>query len=220
MRNISKLLAFTAISASFAGAALAADLPYYGGNSNSGYSKSGVWQGFYAGAHVGFMRGTYATTTGGGSSKFDMTNSSLSGGLFGGHNWQFGQYVVGGEIDATMMSMKKSALVSGTTYTANSGFNLSARARLGYALDNLMLFTTAGLSTTSVDFKGAGVKDDDGALGYVIGAGAEVKFTDKIFGRGEYLYSDYGKQKFMINTAAATTDTSTHAFRVGVGYKF
>jgi outer membrane immunogenic protein len=80
-------------AASLAGAAFAADLPrgpvpYY---SNTPVATGFSWTGWYLGGNVGYE---WANVPGSSANLKGVT-----GGLQGGYNWQWGQFVLGGETD-------------------------------------------------------------------------------------------------------------------------
>src|SRR5262245_14776846 len=115
------------------GSAAAADLPYRGSPVARApvYSPYYNWTGFYLGINGG---------GGWGSSTWDgVGNFSVSGGLIGvtgGYNYQFNQFVLGGEADIDWSGIKGStnAVCFNVCETKNSWLG-TARIRLGYAFD-------------------------------------------------------------------------------------
>lgn len=96
----------------------------------------------------------------------------------------------------------------------------SIRGRVGYAFDNLLLYTTAGYVTTRIvdDYKRA---SKSGTLhhymqGLTIGAGADYAFTESLFGRAEYRYNKFFERQF----GNWEAELSQHVVSVGVGMKF
>jgi outer membrane immunogenic protein len=57
-------------------------------------------------------------------------------------------------------------------------------------------------------------------LGWTAGAGADIMVTEKIFGRVEYRYTDFGSDTF--NTAGGPAEVNDKSNRVtfGLGMKF
>lgn len=96
----------------------------------------------------------------------------------------------------------------------------SVRARVGYAFDNLLLYTTGGYAVTRVVDK----MDTTVAVGtyhanyhgVTIGAGADYAFTDNIFGRAEYRYNKFFERQF----GSIEEELSQHVVSLGVGMKF
>lgn len=102
----------------------------------------------------------------------------------------------------------------------SSDWSGSIRARVGYAFDNLLLYSTAGYVATRV------VDKPDTTLlsgtyksyfhGVTIGAGADYAFTQNLFGRAEYRYNKF----FEKQTGPTESELSQHVVSVGVGVKF
>lgn len=96
----------------------------------------------------------------------------------------------------------------------------SIRARVGYAFDNLLLYTTAGYVATRVVDK-ANTTAATGTFheyfqGVTIGAGADYAFTENLFGRAEYRYNKFFEKQF----GSLEEEFSQHVVSVGVGMKF
>ncbi len=93
MKQIAKIISCVAMSL----------LPQIASANSSASSRvSQVWHGFYGGAHVGISQSTYQNTISTPASKFDVNVTPLSGGLFGGFNWQMNQIVLGAEVDVSL----------------------------------------------------------------------------------------------------------------------
>ena len=54
--------------------------------------------------------------------------------------------------------------------------------------------------------------------GYVIGGGVEMKFSESISGRAEYLYYDFGRYTFSLDGSDVNTAIDQNVFRVGLSY--
>lgn len=93
----------------------------------------------------------------------------------------------------------------------------SLRSRLGYAFEHALVYVMAGWAGTRgyVDVPGLG-KEKKTLSGYTIGAGLDYAFTDKMFGRIEYRYSDY-RDKYL---QGINVDVDQHAVRFGFGMQF
>jgi outer membrane immunogenic protein len=263
MRNSNLIVSATvAISAILGlGAASAADMAQR-------YTKAPAtasiynWTGFYIGADVGGAWGpdiseTTIDTNGGG---FDPntfgrgSTSAVIGGLYAGYNWQWNSpLVLGVEADISATSLKNSnslspaiaggAPIPATTMSASENVKwlASARGRIGYAADKVLLYVTGGAAWTSVDYKGslaalggetAAVSFNRTKTGWVAGGGVEWAFMPNVSLRAEYLY--YG-----FDGAAATgfflpapchgctgpvnfswSSGDVQSARVGIAYKF
>jgi outer membrane immunogenic protein len=82
------------------------------------------------------------------------------------------------------------------------------RGRVGYAFDRFLVYGTGGLAVA-----GVGDATNSTEVGLALGAGADIAFTDNLFGRVEYQYANYGSTPFHDNL-------STHEVRIGLGVKF
>ncbi len=224
MKNSLKIFALIAACIAGIPAARAGDLPQgrYG-NYEPAYTPSRVaqgWTGFYAGAHAGVARSDFDTSLTTPRSNFNMATSNISGGIFGGHNWQSDKILYGLEADASMTNQKKDALIAGSSYQTKSSTSLTGRGRVGYVMDAAMVYGTAGLAMSEYKMAGPTGRDKASPLGWVVGVGGEVKLTPTTFARGEYLYHDFGKEKFALGTNTASSAYTLNTIRAGVGVRF
>lgn len=201
------LLAGTA-AALTAGAAFAADFPrgpapYYDNyTSPTAYS----WAGWYAGVNLGYEWAKVDGSLG--------NPRGIFGGLGGGYNWQSGQFVFGGETDLdfsgaddTFAPWKFSNPWFGTT-----------RARFGYAMNNILVFGTAGLSYGDLKVDRSGAYETHTGVGWTAGAGMEVGLTRNWSAKVEYLYMDLGNRSFGLT--GNDLDLRASTLRFGVNYRF
>jgi outer membrane immunogenic protein len=169
------------------------------------------------------------------TNRFDNSSVGFSGGLFGGTlggQIQSGHVVLGFETDIDWANLKGSSnlnpsvaggllgLVSATT---NIDWVATARARVGYAFDNILVYGTGGVAAlgakTSLSLVpggaacGAILTGCAGAnkqLGAVLGGGVEYGITQNISAKLEYLY-----------VSAVSLDVSHHSeVRAGLNYRF
>lgn len=221
------------------------------------------WNGIYAGVNVG--QGTEADFDLGavlevspGTEFFPAplaggtfpTNRTFSGdgtvgGVQGGYNWQYGSFVLGGEVDLQTSDISSSISIPnapGGAANNPDGFTdlsfgvdyfATARARAGIAFDRLLVYGTGGAAYGKVEFDrnyrvgAAEIRDSASSnrTGWVYGAGAEFALTDRISIRGEYSKVDLGSGSF--DTAytdgtigRATIDTEFDLIRGGVNFRF
>jgi len=264
MKNL--LMASTAIPLGLiVGPALAADLaiPVKAPVPPAQYNWTGAYVGLNAGGYVAYSGDPLTTVLGGCGSfppdYFDCSNvplvnaagtGSMSGaGFIGGgqvgYNWQVGQFVYGPEFDAEWFHTRISRQVTapyatGGTFTigssANTDYLLTARARLGWAFNTLLLYGTGGVAATNLS---ANNWFNDGVassswnanafrVGWTVGAGLEWAFSKNWTAKIEYLYVNFGSVTAYgaIGTApyangiSTTTDLSAQIARAGVNYKF
>lgn len=189
------------------------------------------WSGVYGGASLGYGwagdSNAEVPQPGAGTSDRNFDDSDgVMGGVFAGYQQQNGSLVYGVEGDVTYGDHEQTrpALVTGSA-TQEIGVQGSLRGRLGYAMDRVLVYGTAGVAAadieTSATVGGATGGNDDARIGWTAGAGAEYAVTDQVFVRGEYRYTDYGDESFDVGTAgSANVDTNIHSGTVGVGFKF
>jgi outer membrane immunogenic protein len=201
------------LAAGIAGGASAADLP-------RPYNKAPAyispvyydWSGFYIGANAG-----YGWVEDSGPKGF------VGGGQLG-YNWQVGRLVLGVEGDIQYTDMKQEETFGAVTASAKVKSFATARGRLGYAFDRMMVYGTGGFAYTKTDLSltagGASISDSKWSSGYAVGGGLEWAVWDRWSVKGEYLYVHSGDVEL---TLAGVTASGTYNFqvaRVGLNYRF
>ena len=198
------------------------------------------WTGFYIGVAGGGSLGTsdhIDVATG----RSDASGYNIKGGLAGGtlgYNWQVSSFVFGFEADASWVGEYGSnpdlGLAGGagnplfTSFTKET-WMATARARAGYAVNNLLFYVTGGYAAAGVE---AGVKDaNTGVLldsatstrsGWTAGGGLEWGFAPNWSAKFEMLYMKFNSAAF--NTIQAegprTVPLDDTIARVGINYRF
>jgi outer membrane immunogenic protein len=239
-------LALTSL-ATFAGAAVAADLPA------RTYTKAPApvaaafsWTGCYLGGQIGYKsaRSNQAWANSGTPLIPDGTPltgtldpSGAVGGLTAGCNYQFApNWVAGLEGDYSWTDLRSSArlLPPGSnlhTFEVREKAFATVRARLGYAVDRWLLFVTGGAAWAQVDISDTNIPTGGTAFqsagttytGWTVGGGAEYALTNNWLIKAEYLYADLGTNRVQLRTSLggdADVSLKQHVGRVGVNYKF
>jgi outer membrane immunogenic protein len=254
--KIKSLLLATVSSIAAVGSAHAADLPRKAVPQPVWTSN---WGGGYIGGHVGVARlnasctstsqGDYTSGYGfcgayqGGASGVN-TDTGFTAGLQAGWNWQAGTFVYGFAVDWTWTDLNRTisaSYTSPTSFRAKVDWLASFRGRMGLAVDNTLVYMTAGLAAGRVDHlnsgsAAAGTSGDYGNLkttkaGWVAGLGVEHKFGPNWSVNAEFLYYDLGRKtassKFCSNntcsdggTYATEFNTEIFTVRVGLNYRF
>ncbi len=172
-----------------------------------------TWSGPYAGVSLGYA---FAGET---EDDFDNsidTDGFLLGG-FAGYNYQVGNIVAGAEADIGY-SWEDG---SNAGVTSESGVEGSLRARLGYVVSpNILLYATAGGAAKDLEISAAGDSDSNTMIGWTAGGGADVMVTERVFGRVEYRYTDFGSETFELGGASGDVSDKNHRVSVGLGMKF
>ena len=231
-----KRLAILLATAAIATPALAADVVYQEPPAPAPVSiepvtQTTTWTGLYVGAQAGVAFGnsdngaSFNTSNGtGGSGIFngDDSNSGFIGGGTIGYDYQMGNFVVGALADINYIDASESRSYTtglGNTFTTNSDINYlgTVRAKLGYAMDNVLVYGTGGLayagldnsmtspSNTSGEFAGYSFNQssDDNDVGYTVGAGVDFMATQNISFGVEYLYTNLGSNDQTITGTSA-----------------
>jgi outer membrane immunogenic protein len=163
------------------------------------------WMGFYIGGNVGYQWSDVTRSTA------DPSGSAL--GLQTGYNWQNGALVYGLETDVQWSNAEDRA--SGQKFS-NAWFG-TTRGRVGYAMNNFLVYATGGLAYGELELINSGRSDSRIHFGWTLGMGAEVGLTPNWTARVEYLYFDLADRNFA-NGGSHGLESSV--LRGGVNYKF
>ncbi|MBZ5700579.1 MAG: outer membrane beta-barrel protein [Acidobacteriia bacterium] len=237
-----------------------------------GFAQDTNWKGFYAGGNVGGAFGSsdaqtstiysatgyFATTsvpaiaTTGAQ---HLTPRGVSGGGQAGYNFQSGHFVLGAEADFGAMNLSNS--VSGTavypccaptaftvTQSVNTSWLFTARPRVGYASGRALVYGTAGLAMTNLNYQAtftdtyATAAESGGVnktqTGWAAGGGVEYRVGSHWSLTGEYLYANFGSvsatstnltaytpaQSYPTNIFTHSANLHSHIARFGVNYRF
>jgi outer membrane immunogenic protein len=206
-----------------------------------------TWTGFYIGAHAGYRWVdadlTFPSVLPGDPFNPELNYSldSFVGGAQVGYNFQVTpNWVVGVEGDWSWGNRSKTQQFDfvdlDQPVTVKAEWNASLRGRLGYAWDRSLFYVTGGVAwmrvkVEALDFD-AGVLDPTGSAtetrtftGWTAGLGYEQAFLSNWTARIEYLYADYGNERFFEGLTTSTffpadVDLKTHTVRAGLNYKF
>lgn len=183
------------------------------------------------------------------------SNTAFTGGAEGGYNWQSGAAVYGAELDlqkfrgaskSTTLFATGAGFAAGTPMNLNSSTNadwlFTARGRLGYAFNSLLVYGTGGLAVTTLStnftYSDANTPPGQGnwshsetKVGWVAGGGAEWKLSQAWSAKIEYLYVKLGSATAAgaitnpaafgyANAVSTSADLTAQIARVGVNYKF
>ena len=188
--------------------AQAADLPY---GSRAPYTvnqplNAYSWAGPYLGGNLGYAWGSVDNNP--------TKPSGLVGGVQGGYNWQTGPWVFGveGDIQAT------GADDTFAPWKFSNPWFGTLRGRVGYALNNILLYGTGGLAYGSVKGNLFGLEETRTQVGWTMGAGAEVGLTPNWSAKVEYLYMDLSSRAYSIT--GTSNGLSANILRFGINYHF
>lgn len=203
-------LAFAAVAVLLAGvvSAEAADLPYrsrqpYTVNQPlNGYS----WAGPYLGGTLGYEWGNVSNS--------GAKPSGFVGGVTGGYNWQSGNIVFGieGDIQGSTADDRFAS------YKFSNPWFGTVRGRVGYAMNNVLVYATGGLAFGSLEAELNGLQQSKTSAGYTVGVGAEVGIYQNWTAKIEYLYVDLARNDYALTGTSNGLDFGT--VRLGVNYHF
>ena len=193
--------------AAMASAAPAADL--YGGQPYAPYAPAAAGPYGWAGPYVGEI-----SAISGALSNSGADPSGIAGGFQGGYNWQFGQFVVGGETD---FQLSDAASVFANYKFTNPWFG-TLRGRAGFTMNNILFYGTLGLAYGRGQVDIGSIGDTQMHAGWTAGGGLEVGLTRNWSVKAEYLYIDLGSENYALTRT--TNDPTSNLLRFGVNYRF
>jgi outer membrane immunogenic protein len=188
------------------------------------------WTGFYAGIDAGAIFGQAKANVIGINNHQSYNSTGFIGGAHAGYNAQFdGGFVVGLETDFNFSTLSKTsnAVIDGVGLTSKfkNDWQGSTRARLGYAIDNILPYITGGVAygdqKWTVALGGIGnAKISDSRVGWTIGGGVEYGITQNWIARGEVRYTDYGQDSTNVQGVNVKTKFDNITTTLGTSYKF
>ncbi len=164
------------------------------------------WTGAYVGVNLGYQWGSVSNS--------GFNPSGFNGGLQGGYNWQTGQFVIGAETDLQLSSADDMF----AAYKFSNPWFGTTRLRAGVAMNNILLYATAGLAygTGKIDF--SSVTESRTLVGWIAGAGIEVGLAPSWSAKAEFLYVDLSEHSYVLT--GTTNGLSSAVVRLGVNYRF
>jgi len=189
-----------------AGAAAAADFPadnyYTAPTPLSIYS----WAGPYLGANIGYQWSSVSNNP--------TQPCGIAGGLEAGYNWQRGAFVFGGETDFELSGADDTV----APWQFSSPWFGTLRGRAGVAINNVLVFGTAGLAYGELRADTAALTETHASVGFAAGAGVEVGFAPRWSAKAEWLYLDLANRSFSVT--GTSNGLTANLLRLGVNYHF
>lgn len=212
----------------------AAGILALGGGTAAAQDPAYDWSGAYVGVQAGHGWGdSRFSDIGIDSNTFDI--DGFLGGVTLGYNYQFDpHWVAGVEADFSFANVEGTfgpgnlGVPGGGTWNCPTGACVTdvkwfstARARIGYAFDNVLLYGTGGLAIGRVESQIENalswvVKDTN--VGWTAGAGVEYAVNANWTTKLEYMHVDLGWTGE--NAIGFKSDAQIDVVRVGIAYKF
>ncbi len=222
-----------------------------GGLKDDAVSAAPSWAGYYLGVNGGGGWGDsnsliFTDTVPGTGDAGTFQRKGGFGGIEIGNNWQGGSalgnsWVLGMEADFQASEInnrfaRTESYFGQTFFKAKQGIDYfgTARARIGYALGNALIYGTGGIAYGNVitkirlnNLSGQGftnsLRDVETEPGYAVGGGAEYIFAPGWSAKLEYQYIDLGEQN--LNNVASDgavdrtkVDNNFSTLRFGLNY--
>lgn len=170
------------------------------------------WSGFYAGGTFGSgTGGDMEYDTNGSLITYDSLEPGSSYGAFAGYNIQRDKLVYGGEISYSQVSTPGFGPIGFPNETFN--YFVDGKARVGYAMNNMLAYGFAGYTSSEFEFDGGPVYSG-GGLNY--GVGVDMMVGTNMFVGVEYIVRDLA-----IGTGGdQVQNTNINALQVRAGWKF
>ncbi|HVV41827.1 MAG TPA: outer membrane protein [Nitrobacter sp.] len=164
------------------------------------------WAGPYLGANLGYAFGSVDNSV--------TKPDGVFGGAQAGYNWQNGQLVFGVEGDLQASSADDTF----APYKFSNPWFGTARGRVGYAFNNVLVYGTGGLAFGELRGETFGLSESHTNAGWTAGVGAEFGIYQNWTAKVEYLYVDLSDSHFSISNAQ--NGYQFGLIRAGVNYHF
>ncbi len=216
----------------------------YGGYKDQAVCCGPYWQGFYVGANVG---GAWSNIDNNRNVVFfnplvpgatftsnNVSGSGFLGGIQGGYNWQSNNFVFGVELDVGGLGNDAGSTFfdpftpgRGLHIAADGGWYGDITGRLGYSLNNFLIYGKGGLALFSGNVKVSDAfdgffKDSGTFTGWTVGAGVEYMVNPSWTIKLEYLYFNFGNSHFDCCNGAGTarfdSDLTVNTVKIGFNY--
>lgn len=178
------------------------------------YGAPPIWTGLYVGGTAGY--GWNSSNTSG------LDSDGVLGTVFAGYNWQHGGMVLGIEADVGTGNLGGSAPAPFGSVGYDANVMGSLRGRAGFLVTPaLLVYATGGLAWADLDFSVNGMSvGSDVHYGYQVGAGAEMKMSQNVSLRLEYIYTDLENATVGTTALATVVEPDFHTVRAGLAFKF
>ncbi len=191
------------------------------------------WTGFYAGAAVGGIWGSFESVSGPATHQLEdfdpLEGSGWTAGVDAGYDWQMDSFILGinGEVNWTNLSAE--FVSADPEWQASLDWYAALTAKAGFAADQIQFYGKAGLAVGGMTLTGidnAVVTEATATntnVGWVAGIGAEVAATDSLSIFAEYEHIDLGAADYDITgtgfNAVESMSATADVFKVGLRFR-
>ena len=158
----------------------------------------GDWTGFYAGGQLGFL------DVEGDNAAAGVDGDDISYGLHAGYNYDFGLWVLGGELEYDWTDLD---LTAGAAAVGSVDSVWRAKLKGGYDFGDTLLYATAGYADVDTS-----LGDADG---HFYGLGVAYKVTEQFIVSGEVL-----RHEFDDIGGTANLDADANSFSIRGSFRF
>ena len=174
-----------------------------------------IWSGLYLGGHAAYDIGNIQLS--------GLGTIGADGGALGvhfGHNWQQSLWVLGLEMDTTVSRARGGLNSSGFEIDGAAGIFSSLRARAGLAVDNFLIYGTAGFGVAHLEAGFANARASATLPAFVFGGGIEWRHSAPISFRLEALYWELGERNVDFGLGNRAMDGAFGTIRAGMTLHF
>jgi outer membrane immunogenic protein len=200
------------------------------------------WDGFYVGGHAGFAWGPNSTAAlnllGPTSPVAGQVAEGAFGGAQAGYDWRLDRrLLVGVRLDISGAAIRSESFADAPTRDIKSNVPVfgTVRGRVGYLIDDILLYASAGVAAARVDvtrtqiaqtvnFATPGTVEHNAytGLGYAGGVGFEYALGRHWSFDAEYLYQDFGAGTYLqpLSVIRTTRHIRGNVTQLGVNFRF
>ena len=193
------------------------------------------WTGFYAGVHGGWGWGKTEISDPIFTPPFNPTEATYSGPLAGGQfgvNWQYGNFVLGAEIDGSWAFVRGNTNRNQTIVTSSTNNGIGYRAlatgtgRLGYSMGQWLAYAKGGAAWADMEittqFTVLPTTYERRLFGAVGGAGVEVAFLRNVSAKVEYnlIYIPTDRLVYANLNTTSSLDHLVQVVKAGINVRF
>ncbi|WP_129792868.1 outer membrane protein [Sphingosinicella sp. CPCC 101087] len=164
--------------------------------------------------------------------------NGINYGIEAGYDFPVGEWMTLGAYGGVELSdMDRCAEIAGDDLgCVGTGRNFTAGVRAGFAVSpTFLVYAKGGYSNGKVEFSYDSDVEEEDPLdadfaeasrtrdGYHLGGGVELAFTSALYGKVEYVYTDYGTARFLSadeDLPGAAVGLSRHQVSAGIGLRF